>query len=222
MIVIPTKKQSDNKKQPYIITIPTIASYDGELFDKYLKEYDTLIEADADMSELFQRLIVDILDSIIAQLKVKSRFKIKKYKNGDVAYKFKSYECSLCIYVQNGSLSYMVHVNTVNYETTLECLYFTPKHMFGFLWGIVLHMTTDFTELIRECCDLQYAFEYTHDTIPRGTHKDGVPFYALHEYKILKERHYYDGYLNYESGHPCIDDELPFDKWLDELETEKR
>lgn len=162
------------------------------------------------------------IDSIIEQLKCESEFKKKSGKGnreiGYVKWEYETYECYLAIYLTDASLTYTIRCNTTNSDgESRKNVYFYFDKMTFCIERLVIEMIKDFTELIREARDLEYAFEnYGYDNIPRGTHKNGSLFCCRREDMLLKPKHFYDGRFDYDDKEFKM---YPWDEWVDELYT---
>lgn len=178
-----------------------------------LKSYDIDSLSDTEMSDCISKSIEYIIDEIISQLKIKSKVKKKVYKNG-IKWELKRYECYLAVYLKNGSLSYIVRLNTINCEASNSVMYFSYGNMNFYFNTLLYKVLQDFTLLLSECANVAYAFEGHYvDTPPRGTHRDGSWFCSIHEDRIMKPMHYYDGYIDYENMSMTHFD---FDTWLED------
>jgi hypothetical protein len=160
------------------------------------------------------------IDSIIEQLKCKSKFKRKSGKNknkiGYTKWEYKSYECYLAIYLNDASLSYTIRCNTTNSSNEImRNVYFYYGKMTFSVEELVIGIIKDFTGLIREAHSLLYAFEYYgEDNIPRRTHKDGSAFCSRREDYLYKPKHFYDGYIDYDHRDYVM---FPWEEWAEEL-----
>lgn len=181
----------------------------GEFFKKaqVLSLYDvnkSLNEfSDVELQSWLQKCFECLFDELFDVYKRTTKDKKATRFNGDfITYTFDHYECFLRIYLHKGSVSYSVRVNTINANSRLDCCWYFNELPFHET-GIFVSALNDFSELMNLCQSLSYAFEYNDvavfEFIPRGTYKsNGSWFCSLAEDKILTERHYYQGYIDYD------------------------
>lgn len=159
--------------------------------------------SDVELQDWLQKCFEYLFDELFDVYKRTAKDKKEKRFNGDfITYTFDSYECFLRIYLHKGSVSYSVRLNTLNSNSRLDCCWYFNELPFHET-GIFVSALNDFSELMNLCQNVKYAFEHNDESvfgfIPRGTYKsNGSLFCSLVEDKILTERHYYQGYIDYD------------------------
>ena len=212
------KNTTDSQeKDEEIIKVPDFdGRIDFEALDKLLGiDLSEITPDKTQQRSNISKAIGYIIDQIFNQLHLGKKMKKKIYKDGGTTWTFKKFECYLAIYLQNGSLSYTVRLNTLNCHETNSVLYFSYENMCFYNASLLYGILRDFTRLIGECANMEFAPEHYDDMLPRETHKNHSPFYCVHENMVMHPMHYYDGYIDYEHDRKLILND--FDSWLDKL-----
>ena len=118
-----------------------------------------------------------VLDSIFkTYLKRYRKTRVGKSK---VKYEFKKFEVYLAVYLENGTVSYTIRLNTINNRETLSCDYFDSGGGV-FAQELLPRLMADFSRLAYECARLPYAWEWTEPSslYPVGLRdeKGGIPW----------------------------------------------